>query len=252
MSELVGVMRYEYRMSIRRWGLWLAFGLALAASLVGGGETVKPANMAELWTLAARLPFQFNLWIPVVVGIAVADRLVRDEQIKTREMILSTQLSRWGYLLGKYFGNLLAMLTPALGALMAMSLLWVVMGGLPVILLMTGVAFLAIIVPAYVFVTAFSLVCPLVMPTRVYQVLFTGYWFWGNYLSPKAFPTLSGTWLTPCGKLIYQGYFGGHWSMGPLRYTATDATLSVMTMAFCAALVLLAAERFLAWRQRVA
>jgi len=36
------------------------------------------------------------------------------------------------------------------------------------------VTFLAINVPAYAFLTAFSPACPLVMPLRVHQVLFAG------------------------------------------------------------------------------
>jgi hypothetical protein len=40
---------------------------------------------------------------------------------------------------------------------------------------------------------AFSLACPLVIPLRICQVLFTGYWFWGKLISPKVFPTISDT-----------------------------------------------------------
>jgi len=28
MSAFLGVARYEYRMSIRRWGMWIAFAIA--------------------------------------------------------------------------------------------------------------------------------------------------------------------------------------------------------------------------------
>jgi hypothetical protein len=38
-------------------------------------------------------------------------------------------------------------------------------------------------------------------------VLFTGYWFWGNLLTPKAFPTISDTVLNAVGQYPLQAYF---------------------------------------------
>jgi len=71
------------------------------------------------------------------------------------------------------------------------------------------VVFLVMGGTAFAFVVAFSIACPLFMPVRVYQVLFVGYWFWGNYLSPEVFPTISGTLVVPSGKYALYGFFHG-------------------------------------------
>jgi ABC-type glycerol-3-phosphate transport system permease component len=116
------------------------------------------------------------------------------------------------------------------------------------------VAFLGMAVPAHAFVVAFSLACPLVMPVRVYQVLFTGYWFWGNYLNPSAFPTISDTLLVPSGKYVMEGFLGGFpagsvQNSGPL-YTATDAALNLTVLAGCIVIVLFVLDRYLRQQAR--
>jgi hypothetical protein len=105
-------------------------------------------------------------------------------------------------------------------------------------------AFLTIAVPAHAFVVAFSLACPLVMPLRVYQVLFTGYWFWGNMLNPKAFPTISETLLNAVGQYPLQAYFlsSGH--------TPPEATLNLLVLIACIATALFAINYYLHWQAK--
>jgi hypothetical protein len=110
------------------------------------------------------------------------------------------------------------------------------------------VAFLAITVPAFAFVVAFSLACPMVMPLSIYQILFTGYWFWANFIPPKLFPTLNGTLLTPSGIFVQQGFFGGPVSKaleGAARYTPADAAANLAVLALCSAAALFLLERHL-------
>jgi hypothetical protein len=115
----------------------------------------------------------------------------------------------------------------------------------------TLLAFLAVAAPAYAFITIFSLACPLVMPVRVYQVLFTGYWFWGNFLTPNFVPTLSGTLLTPAGRYALEGFFGVVIGVGnELEHSAADAFLNLGVLALCVLLAMLALERFLVWRAK--
>ena len=81
MKECFGVFRYEYRMSIRRWGLWLAFGVLilpyLTSILIPPDLAGDPADH-EVLQFAGTFAFMLNLFMPVV-GILVADRLVRTE-----------------------------------------------------------------------------------------------------------------------------------------------------------------------------
>ena len=95
MKDFLGVFRYEYRMSIRRWSLWLAFGLLMVLYLTsmllparyGWGQL--PAEH-EILSFVATIAFMLNLFMPVVGGILVADRLVRDQKLGVDELLRST------------------------------------------------------------------------------------------------------------------------------------------------------------------
>jgi ABC-2 type transport system permease protein len=70
-----------------------------------------------------------------------------------------------------------------------------------------ALAYLVLVLPGLAFVAAFGLVMPRLVGVRLYQVLFIGYWFWGNLVPQHVMPTLSGTWLTPIGKYADAGLF---------------------------------------------
>ena len=253
MNRFLGIVAYEYRMSIRRWAFWLAFGLVslpyvLSISIPSSREAAH-LTISELWQIVAEMNFRLNLFLPVVAGILISDRLIRDFKSGVSELQASTPISDNGYILSKYVGTLLSILTPAF----ILSLLFAVLSAIefsqPVIILMSVVTFLAIVVPAYIFISSFSLALPVVIPLRVYQVLFTGYWFWGNFLSPKVFPTLNDTLLTPSGKFALAGFFGGMPGVFE-QSSSSEAVLNLIILAACSAAVLLAL-RFYLNRQRV-
>ncbi len=253
MSCVLGVIRYEYVMAIRRWGVWLAFAVAGAGFLSSmSGDTLShlaygEASLGAL-AVAGLAAWTMNTLPPVVGGIAMADRLARDRRLGVEELLRSTSLSRRGYILGKYVGVVLATLTPVL----VMSLLHTGLAlavGAPVELIGASLlAFLGINVPAYLFVGAFALACPAIMPVRAFQVLFTGYWIWGNFITPKVMPTLSHTLLTPSGRYVRDAFFGGAATpMGEVR-APIEAVANLVVLAACAAVALLALDRYLAWR----
>jgi ABC-type transport system involved in multi-copper enzyme maturation permease subunit len=250
-------------MSTRRWGMWLAFGLLsllyVARTLLDASAqgTLPPLAHGQVWEYAGRTAYMLNLFMPVVGGIVAADRIARDVRLGVAELQHSTPTRRWPFVLGKYAGVLLSLLTPQFLILLLLGSLMVFCGMPPVLLLYTLVAFLAIVVPAYAFITIFSLAFPLIMPLRVYQVLFTGYWLWGNYLDPRVFPTISDTLLVACGKYAYEGFFGGGLGGRGVGYdvafhTPLDATLNLMVLAICIVAALIALERYLAWQARSA
>ncbi len=257
MSRFFGVFRHEFNMSMRRPGLWIAYGLlfifySVTVMYPVPEEQVTILTDKQTWQYAGQMAFTFNLFLPVMVGILSADRLLRDFRMSVRELQESTPLHLAEYTLGKYFGVLLASLTPVLIWLWLITGLFIVFGNAPIEFLFTmTLAFLAIMVPAFAFVTAFSLACPLIMPLRVYQILFTGYWFWGNYISPEFFPTLNGTLLTVSGMYAYQGFFGGFINAAdPLQYSAADATLNLIVLALCIAAVMVVLNVYLQWQSR--
>ncbi|HVR99662.1 MAG TPA: hypothetical protein VMW27_23765 [Thermoanaerobaculia bacterium] len=244
-------------MSLRRKGLWAAYGLLfvfhtlLLFSPPPVGEMVRGEVIAkrEVWQVAGRFLLACNVFFPVVAGILSADRVQRDFLLGMRELQDSTPLRRPVYVLAKYLGSLASSLFPLF--------LWVM--GIAAILTVTGrahgsmlyavpVAFLAITVPAFAFVVAFSLACPMVMPLSVYQILFTGYWFWANFIPPEVFPTLNGTLLTPSGMFAQQGFFGGEVSRalaGAVQRTPADAVANLAVLGLCSAAVLFLLDRYL-------
>jgi ABC-type transport system involved in multi-copper enzyme maturation permease subunit len=241
-------------MSTRRWGMWLAFGLLfllyVARTLLDASVQGKllPIADGQVWEYAGRMAINFNLFMPVVGGIVAADRIARDIRLGVAELQNSTPIRRWPYLVGKYVGVLLSILTPPFVFLLSLGIIMMFCGMPPVLLLYTLVAFLAIVVPAYAFITIFSLAFPLIMPLRVYQVLFTGYWLWGNYLDPRVFPTISNTLLVSCGLYAYEGFFGGKLGSRVASHTPLDAALNWMVLAICIVAALIVLEQYLAWR----
>lgn len=259
MSQFFGLLRHEFGMSIRRPGLWIAYGLLFlfytvvlflpaASGEIGGEEVISVGN---IWQYAGRFVFQFNLFLPVVGGILAADRMQRDFRLGVRELQDSAPLSRPTYVIGKYLGVLASLLLPVFLWVLAVAAGLAASGQAPwEMIYAMPVVFLVMTVPAFAFVTAFSLACPLIMPLRVYQILFTGYWFWGNFLNPDALPTINGTLLTAGGMYAYQGFFGGFPSTipVPLEYTASDAALNLIVLALCIVSVLALLDRYLRWQ----
>ncbi len=265
MSAFWAVARYEYRMAVRRWGVWLAMAIAavpyllpaLAGPIESGAGGSVPAG--SIWAFAGSTVLQLNLLMPIIGGIAMADRLPRDWRLGTRELLAATPLGRRSYVLGKYVGVVAAAVTPVLAVVALLAAILSARGlaagvspaGLAV---MNGgllAGFLAIIVPAYLFIGAFSLACPAVLPVRVYQVLYVGYWFWGNFLNPRFIPTLAGSPLTPSGEYAAAGFFSASKVSGMVTtHSAAEGLLSIAVLLGSAAVALLALERYLAWQAR--
>jgi hypothetical protein len=170
------------------------------------------------------------------------------------ELQVSTPLGTSTYVFAKYLAALASCLSPLFAWLMAVALVMAVVGHAPAgFLYAVPAAFLAITVPAFAFVVAFSLACPLVMPLPVYQILFTGYWFWANFVPPALFPTLNGTLLTPGGAYALQGFFGGPIAEAYLRAPhigAVDAVFNLTVLTLVATSALLILERALNRRAR--
>jgi ABC-type transport system involved in multi-copper enzyme maturation permease subunit len=259
MSQFINITRYEYTMSTRRPGFWIAYTLlalfyfvTLLSPSANPADDIIPPD--KIWSEAGHIVFLFNIFMPLLAGILSADRMQRDFSTGPRELQRSAPLSIRVYILAKYTGVLLSVLTPIfLVSLIAGGML-VLRGQAPITFLGTLLlAFLSIAVPGHAFVVAFSLACPLVLPLRVYQVLFTGYWFWGNLISPKAFPTISDTLLNAVGQFPLQAFFGiytdsTHAVTG--GFTRVEAVLNLIVLLACITAALSAAGYFLRRQDR--
>lgn len=262
MRAFAGVLRHEIGMSLRRKGLWIAYGLLfvfhtvllLAPPPIGERVPGEVIARREVWSVAGRFLLACNVFFPVVAGILSADRVRRDFKLGVRELQESTLLGRHAYVLAKYLGALVSCLLPLFLWVMGVAALLTALGRADGhMLYAVPLAYLAITVPAFAFVVAFSLACPMVMPPSVYQILFTGYWFWANFIPPKLFPTLNGTLLTPSGTFAQQAFFGGPVSKaleGAVRHTPADAAANLAVLALCSAAALVLLDLHLGHRAR--
>ena len=254
MKNLLGVIKYEFKMSIKRWGV-IIFSLLLllfyGGTLITNSENmdiIVPETTLEMWQEAAQVIFSLNLFFPVFAGILAADRLVRDNKLGTDELLKSSQLKPGVYLWGKYIGVLLSLFLPVLVVSVLLAILFIILGGPWLLLITYPVTAFVIALPSYIFIMAFSLICPLFMPVRVYQILFTGYWYWGNYINPEFIPSLSDTVLNASGRFAAIGFYGV--SFGMNNSSPTLAITNIVVLCGIAVLVLIFGEQYLLARAR--
>ncbi len=244
MKKLLGVFKYEYRMSIQRRGLWVAVLLFTAFYIFMWTDLsqeieVDLRSRQALLSEAGQTVFFLNLFFPVVAGIAGADRAVRDRTLGVRELLRATSTSNFKYVLGKYLGVAFSLLTFGLFITLSVSTFLVVFNQWPLIFLPYTIwASLLILAPGLFFITAFSLACPLIMPVRVYQILFTGYWYWGNFLSPQVMFTVSETMLNASGRYALIAIFGMKVATNWQDVHVSTALLNILVLFTFAALAL--------------
>jgi hypothetical protein len=115
-------------------------------------------------------------------------------------------------------------------------------------------SFAAIALPGVMCIGAFSIACTAILWVPLYQILFVGYWFWGNLLPDVGIPTLSTTILTPVGGYMCTGFFNqqgqeGVCSPGIQGATASQGVESMLLLLVLAILVIFALTGYLKWQQ---
>ena len=243
-----GALRYEFSMQVRRRSLWIGFGLLSLFvfrnfGLFYFGNTFITNAPVALTSWASFL----GLFFPIGAGLLIADRYARDRRLHVDELLTSAPTGHLTRLLGKYVGSVLATLVPiflayGVGAMLIIAH-WGDVGAIPLAL---G-AFVATSVVAVLFVGAFSIACTTVLWPVLYQFLFVGYWFWGNFLNPHiGIPTLNGTLLSPDGRFILRGFFPVA-SAVAATITPGQAAASLALLLGCAAIALIVAWQGVLW-----
>ena len=235
--------------------MWVVVGLFAPLALTGSyGPWKTMAGDGEyrgraLMLVIAQWAVTIQAFMPIAFGVMLADRLPRDRRPGVGELFAAQPAPAGGRLIGKYLGSALATMAPiflvysaGIGYVLARS-------GDPMAIPMGLAGFVAINVPGLLFVGAFSIACPAVLWVPLYQVLFVGYWFWGNLLPPYVdIPSLTGTVLTPIGEYTANGFFD------IVVTTVQDATVwgavaNIALLLGLAALALWCAHRYLLWRE---
>jgi ABC-2 type transport system permease protein len=239
-SVMRGALRHEFSMQLRRPAVWVV--LALCAALVlplwalWAQQDLTSHLNAETHAMIPPDPLDailtwvmFFTWlVPVGVGLVLADRLARDRSTRVNEVLDTLPRSLGARLLGKYVGATLATLLPV--ALIYTAVILYVMARVPRASepRLAAAAFAAVVLPAVLFVSGFSIAMPAVLKVPVYQFLFIGYWFWANLLPPKlGFPSLIGTMLNATGPWAFEGLFSYQWVNLRLHATAANAYTSI-------------------------
>jgi ABC-2 type transport system permease protein len=208
-------------MQVRRPSLWVAVG-ALGVLIAGSDvwrEFTPGSGFTAMALTMSRWVFEVSTWVPPVLAMLLADRLVRDRRLRVEELLDGTSASRGARLWGKYIGVCAAACVPV-AALWAIGVVEIALHYHAWVALPLGVAALAaVVLPAIMFVAAVSLAVPTIVGATFFRIVFVVYWIAGNMLIVDGVPNLSHTWLTPIGKyardgLMGRAYKGSPWDTG--------------------------------------
>jgi hypothetical protein len=257
------MIRYEFLMQIRKRSLWISTALlAVFVSFTQGerGPRFLPAD-ASAREVMTDWALVLSILLPLGFGMVLADRLVRDRRLGVSRLLDSFPTGAPALVTGKYLGSVAATAVPGLVAILVAAGFEFADRRDPALLVWALVAFALVMLPGLAFVAAFALVVPLVLSAPLFRVLFVGYWFWGNMLSPDALPSLTGTLLTPIGdypaswllgeRALYAGADGLFGFLRPDPSGAT-AALSVALLLLVAAVPLALAGVLLERRRAAA
>ena len=204
MTIFVAALRYEFRMQVRKRSVWLVPALTALLFLLIGGSLLRDLFDPEEARRVAKaamidLAIQLHALLTIGYGCLLADRLIRDDRLRVAPVLDATPAPRGPRLLGKYLGAAAATAIPIVVLYTALAVAYAVYWGQPAALSWALLTFGLVMVPGLLFVAAFALALPLVMPAPLFRVLFVGYWVWGNLIGPQLMPTLARTVIQPIG-----------------------------------------------------
>ena len=251
-----GVLRYEFRMQIRRLPVWIVFAIVSLFFVVSHQPWYRPVTSSAADALVYWTSIAHGI-LALVVGVMLADRLPRDRRIHVEELLDTYPGSLGARLSGKCLGSTLATLIPVFLVYILGVGYIVQRWQAPQIIPLAFVTFAAIALPGTLFVGVFSVALPAFIWTPLYQFLFIGYWFWGNLLPSVGIPSLSETILTPIGGYMCTGFFNPHGREGVCNPGIQGATTmqgveSMLLLIVLAMLALLVLTALLTLRKRKA
>ncbi len=246
---LVGVLRYEFLMQTRRPVVWLVLVLVALLSSFPFLQGL-PTELTGL-EVAAGVTHFMNTFMPIAFGILLSDRLPRERRLNTNELLASFPSSAGTRLWGKFLGAAAATALPLSALYLIVAGILAIQRGDASILAFELPLLILTVLPGLIFVGTFSLLCTEMLPVPLYAVLFIGYWFWGNVVSPRRIPTPACTPLTPIGGFAEHGILGtpGGLCSGLIPpITPAQGWLSIALLIGVAAIAMLAGQFYSNWR----
>jgi hypothetical protein len=216
MTRVFGAsLRYEFRMQVRKRSVWIVPAVTIAIFLLIGGSLLRdlfdPAERAaDARTAVVGLAVQIHALLTIGFGCLLADRLVRDDRLRVAPILDATPARPGARLLGKYLGAGAATAVPIVVVYFGLATAYALDTGAPQALGWALATCAVVIVPGLLFVAAFALAAPLVMPAPLFRVLFVAYWLWGNVVPPDVMPTLTRTLVHPLGGYPLDALLGFH------------------------------------------
>jgi ABC-2 type transport system permease protein len=220
-------LRYEFRMQVRKRSVWIVPALTVLLVLLIGSSLLRDLfdpneRSPEARVVVVGLAVQVHALLSIGFGCLLADRLVRDDRLRVAPILDATPARPLARLLGKYLGAGAATALPILAVYLGLAAAYAVHTGGPAALGWALAACGVVMVPGLLFVAAFALAVPLLMPALLFRVLFVGYWLWGNAVGPNMMPTLAQTLIHPLGGyplvalLDFHGIDGDQTLAGPV------------------------------------
>ncbi|TQS43763.1 hypothetical protein [Cryptosporangium phraense] len=254
---MIASLRYEFRMQVRKRSVWIVPALTLLLFVLIGGSLLRDLfdpNEAppDARTAVTGLAVQIHGLLSIGFGCLLADRLIRDDRLRVAPILDATPTSPRRRLLGKYLGTAAATAIPVFLAYFGFAAAYAVHTAAPEALGWALVVSAVVIVPGLLFVAAFALTVPLIVPAPLFRVLFVGYWLWGNLVPPDVMPTLARTLINPLGGypltvlLHFNGVDGDDTLAGPtsgatLNFLRPEPTTLTAWLSIAVLLVLAAA-----------
>jgi ABC-2 type transport system permease protein len=251
-------------MQIRRVSVWVVLGLISLlvfgiwygdSDLLYGYYSHPEPGQPSHWVppdphLSLLYWTQFMaMFVPLGVGLLLADRLARDSRLRVDELFNGAPGSSAARLTGKFAGSTLATLTPIFVFYFGLVVYMMGQASTATLLPPAVALFAAVILPGSLFVAGFSISLPVILRVPVYQFLFTGYWFWANLMSPRiGIPSIVGTMLNAAGPWAQEGIFKFHWTFLKLNATPAEGLLSIALLVGLGLLATYGMVGYLYWR----
>jgi ABC-2 type transport system permease protein len=216
------VIRYEFLMQIRKRSLWISTAVLALTLVVMQGDRgpmhTPPDTPARI--VMTNWAVLLAILLPIGFGMVLADRLVRDRRLGVGRILDSLPVGPRALVAGKYLGSVGATAVAGLVTLLVAAGVEFALRRDIALFGWAIVAFALVTLPGLLFVGAFAVVVPMLITAPLFRVLFVGYWFWGNLLSPLFLPSLTGTLICPSGD------YAASWLLGERAlYAGVDGLL---------------------------